>query len=220
MGEAGELGGAEAHHGAPVGVEAHGRDEGKPRRGGAGGGRLDLFLGRHGLDPEQIDPTLGQGRGLLGEGGNGRFGGEGTQRLEELACRPDRAGDHHGPAGGIGDAPGDPGRLAIVFAHLVLLLVQLQAIGAAPEAVGEDDVRSRLDHAAVKRLDALGMLEVPELGRIAAHEAHGEEVGAGGAVREKEGALGQKLLQSFRHGADPSPSRPERQGSQAKEFLP
>ena len=57
-----------------------------------------------------------------------------------------------------------------------------------------------LDHAAMERLDLVGMLEIPKLRRLAGHQAHGEEIGAHGPIGEKEGPFGKKLLQALGHG--------------------
>ena len=65
------------------------------------------------------------------------------------------------------------------------------------ERVGEDDVGARVDEPAVQVLHPVGMVDVPELGRLTGVEAHPEVVGAGGAVGEQH-ALGGEELGEYR----------------------
>src|SRR6202035_2967837 len=89
----------------------------------------------------------------------------------------------------------------------LLELVQHQAPAVGPETVGQDDVRTRIDKRPMQALDPIGMLGVPEFGRIARGQAHGEKVGAGRAVRQQRPAFGQKRLQHVRYSRRP-PLRP------------
>ena len=159
------LGRGHPHHGAAVGVEAEGGDDRQAGGGGTGDGGRDLVLRRHGLDPQHVDPAIGQGARLLGEGLGAVRDGERAERLEQLAGRTHGAADHDLAAGlgalGIGDASADPGRSLVHRLHPVLPLVQLEAVPAAAEAVGQHDVRAGLDHGAVQGLDPVGMVEVP-----------------------------------------------------------
>jgi hypothetical protein len=43
----------------------------------------------------------------------------------------------------------------------------------------------------MQTLDTVRVIEVPQLRRFARHEAHAEEVAAGGTIGEQIGALGQ-----------------------------
>ena len=153
----------------------------------------ELVLRGHGLDPDDVGAALGERLGLLGEGGGTLGDGEGAERLEQLAGRADVAGDHDlaalAGALGVGDAAGDAGGQLVQLGDAVLGLVQLQAIARAAEAVGEDDVGAGRDHGAVQGLDAVDMLDVPQLRRVAGEQAHVEQVGAGGAIGQQVGPL-------------------------------
>ena len=191
--EDGDLGRCHAHHGAAVGIEGEGADDGQAGPAGALDGGRELVLRRHGLDPDDVGAALGEGVGLLGERGGALGDGERAERLEQLAGRADVAGDHDLAAAAgalvVGDAAGDAGGQLVQLGDAVLGLVQLQAIARAAEAIGEDDVGAGRDHGAVQRLDAVDVIDVPQLGRVAGEQAHVEQVGAGGAIGQQEGPL-------------------------------
>ena len=67
--EDGDLGRRDPHHGAAVGVEGEGADDGQAGPAGALDGGREFVLRRHGLDPDDVGAALGEGMGLLGEGG-------------------------------------------------------------------------------------------------------------------------------------------------------
>ncbi len=69
--------------------------------------------------------------------------------------------------------------------HAVLGLVQLQPVAVGAEGVGEDDVGAGVDEGAEQRVDRVGVVEVPKLGRVARRQPGGEEVGAGRPVGEQ-----------------------------------
>ena len=118
-----------------------------------------------------------------------------SERSQEVARRSDRTGDDDGPPRAVGDFARDPGGQAIELAGPALELVQHQAAAVGPETVGQNDVGARVDESLMQALDPVRMLGVPEFGRIAGSQAHGEQVGAGRAVREQRPAFGQKGLQ-------------------------
>ena len=67
----------------------------------------------------------------------------------------------------VGDAAADARGELVQLGDAILRLVQLQAIAAAAETVGEDDISAGGDHGAVQVLDAVGMIDVPQFRRIA-----------------------------------------------------
>ena len=81
-------------------VEGHRHDHGKARRGAADAlERGVALLDRgQGLDPEQVDTAARERGGLLGEDLDGILKRERPERLEDLARRPDVAGDEGLPA--------------------------------------------------------------------------------------------------------------------------
>src|SRR6516162_8773750 len=60
----------------------------------------------------------------------------------------------------------------------------------------------------MQALDPVRMLGVPEFGRIAGGQAHGEEICAGSAVRQQPPALGQEGLQHVGFSWRPPPRLP------------
>src|SRR5262245_54569968 len=108
--------------------------------------------------------------------------GERANRFENFARRPDRASDIDGPARRIGFRPGVPRSGNVDLAYPALRVVKLEAMAAAAEAVGQDDIGACLDEAAMQGSYSIGMLEVPQLRRIAGDEAHLEIIGSGCAV--------------------------------------
>ena len=79
--------------------------------------------------------------------------------------------------------------------HAVLGVVQLQPVPVAAERVREDDVGARVDERPVQLLHPFGMVDVPELGRLARLEAHLEVVRAGRAVGEQHPARCQECFE-------------------------
>ena len=93
--------GRDAHHGAAVGVEAHGGDERQSRLGGTFDGGAQFFLGRHGFNPQHVNAALLQGHGLFLEGGDAFLMGHGADGHEDFAGGADGAADINGAAGRV-----------------------------------------------------------------------------------------------------------------------
>ena len=199
MHEAHEIRRCQAHHGATVGVEAHRRDDGEARARGTFHRGHDFFLRRHGLDPDDVGTTGLQSQGLLAEGGNTVFFRERAQGLEQLAGRAHRARNHDLAATLVGDAACDLGRALVDLGHAVLKIMQLQPVARPAEGIGEDDVGPGIDKALMQPLDAVDMVEVPKLRRVAGLQAHLKQIGAGGAVRHQEGLFRQQPQESVTH---------------------
>ena len=125
--------------------------------------------------------------------------GERAERREQLAGRPDRAGDDHGAGSGVRDLARELGRAAIELEDAAFGAVQLQAVTIAAERVGEDEVGTGVDERAVELLHPLGVLDVPELRRLARLEAHREVVGAGRAVGQEHPAGCEKGVERAAH---------------------
>ena len=189
MGQCGHGGGnvarGEPHHGAAVGIKAHGADDRAPEPGCALDGRLHFLVRGDGLNPEHIRPAAHQGLGLLAKclacirdlqrpyGSVDLAGGANGARYYHLAA----ALAHH--------LARDAGCGLIEFRHPSLVSVEFQSVAVTTEAVGENDVGTGFDEAAVIGRDPVGMVDVPGLGRVAGLQAHRKQVGAGGAIGEK-----------------------------------
>ena len=181
----GHPGRGDAHHRAARGVKAHGAAPGHSGQlGGLSGGLV--FLGRRdGFHPQHIGAALFQPLGLFVKHLDRHRIGQRAHRLHDLAGRPDGTRHHHRTTGGIGHLAAQFGGGAVQFAHPVLGAVQFQARRIAAERIGQKQVRSGIDRAAIQRADLLGLVHVPQLRRVARAEAHVEQVGAGGAISQK-----------------------------------
>lgn len=88
---------------------------------------------------------------------------------------------------------------SVEFTDAVLGSVQLQAMACTTEAVGQDDVRARIDEAPVVRAHVVRLIDVPQLRRLARLQAKFEQVGPGPAVGEEHRFLGEQSLQRPGH---------------------
>ncbi len=113
-----------------------------------------------------------------------RFG-EHAERLEEVARGADGTRHDDRPASFVGHRARVLCREPVDLAHAVLHSVQHQPASVTAEAVGQDDVGPCIDETLVQGTHAIRMLQVPHLRRVARREAHGEQVGAGGAIGEQ-----------------------------------
>ena len=95
-----------------------------------------------------------------------------AERLEERAGRADRAGDDHRPLGGLGDLAGELGGRRASSPTRASAPWSASRWRLHAEGVRQDDVGAGVDEAAVQVLHPLGMVDVPELGRLAGVEAH------------------------------------------------
>ena len=84
---------------------------------------------------------------------------------------------------------------SIEFARSSLELMQHKAAAIGSETVGQNDIRTGVGKSLMQALDPVRMLGVPEFWRIAGSQTHGEQIGAGRAVRQQRPAFGQKGLQ-------------------------
>ena len=98
-------------------------------------------------------------------------------------------GNDHRSRGGVGDLAGHLGGPLGQLVHPTLGPVQLETMTIAAERVGQDDVGAGVDELLVQRAHLVGMVDVPELGRVAGTEAPFEVVRACRAVG-KQGAPG------------------------------
>ena len=71
--------------------------------------------------------------------------------------------------------------------------MQRESVPVAAEGIGQDDVGTRFDEPAVQLLDPLGVLDVPEFGRVARRESHLEVVGPRGTVGEQHPTGGEQI---------------------------
>ena len=178
----------DAHHGAAVGIEAHGGDDGQACCGTALDGGLELLLRRHGLDPDHVRAAFLQRHGLFGEGLDSIVMGECADGFHDLARGADGATDIDGAARCIGLRAGVLRGGDVELSHLALRIVELQAMAVAAEGIGEDDVRACLDEAAVQRAHPFRMIEIPHFRGVARFETHLEVIRARGPIGQQPGA--------------------------------
>ena len=198
-----ERGGRDAHHRAAGGVEAGGDRIGHAALARRERRRAHFLRRRHGLDPGDVRAAFAQALDLLDEDVDRLVFAQRSERSEEVAGRSDRSGDDDRPPGAVGDFARVLGGETVEFARSSLELVQHQAAAIGPETVGQNDVGAGVDEGLMQALDPVRMLGVPELWRIAGGQAHGEQVGAGRAVRQQRPAFGQKGLQHVRFSQGP-----------------
>ena len=79
-------------------------------------------------------------------------------------------------------------------------LVQLEAMAVAAEGVGEDDVGAGIDELLMQRAHLVGLIDVPELRRVACTEPAFEVVGARRPVGQQRAAGGQQFRKRSSHG--------------------
>ncbi len=140
-------------------------------------------------------PPAARPRDLLGERVERFVVGERAERGEQLAGRPDRAGDDDWAGRGVGDFPRELGGAPVELEDAILRVVQLQPMAVPAERVRQDEVGTGVDERPVQLLDALGMVHVPKLGRLPGLETHQEVVRARRAVGEHHPARRQQVFE-------------------------
>ena len=180
----------------PARVEARGHGIGHAERAGGARGGADFLGRRHGLDPDDVGAALLQPLDLFDENLDRLVLGERPERREQIAGRPDRAGDDDRPPGAIGGVARDFGGERDSVRASGLRAVQHQPAAVAAETIGQDDVGAGVDEALMQRADFVRMVVVPEFRDFARGEAHLEQIGAGRAVGEQRTAFGE---QGFKH---------------------
>ena len=93
----------------------------------------------------------------------------------------------------VGDLAGDLGGPLGQLVHTTLGTVQLETVTIAAERVGQDDVGAGVDELLVQGANLVGVVDVPELRRIAGTEPALEVVGASRAVGEQGATGGQQF---------------------------
>ena len=158
-------------------------------------GGLDLVEVGHRLDPDEVHPAGDQRGRLLPEDIDGDLVVERAEWGDDLAARPDVAGDERRAARGVdlraGEDRGGPVQLVDALAQAV----EPEAQTVATERVGHDDLRPGGEIAALDAPDHLGLGEVPDLRRIAELQPVGEEHGPHRAVGHDRGAVGQQVAE-------------------------
>lgn len=109
---------------------------------------------------------------------------ERPKRGEDIAGRTHRSRDDDATARCAGDRTGVLSGEPVELRGAGLEPVQREAPAIAAKTVGQDDVRARVYEGLVQGLDPVGVGGVPKLGRLASSEAHREQIGAGGAIRQ------------------------------------
>ena len=162
-----EFGRCDAHHGAAIGVEAHGGDNGQAAFGCALDGGFQFFLAGHGFDPDDIRATLLQRMGLFFECGHAIGMGERAYGLEDFARGANGTGHDDGAIHSISFRTGVFGGGDVHIGHAVLQIMQLQAIAVAAEGIGENNVGSCRDEPLVQIAHALRVVEIPHFRGVA-----------------------------------------------------
>ena len=143
----------------------------------------------HGFHDDEIAARRLGGAGLFGEDIEGLVEGEGAQRLEQRAGRPDVAG-HQRRSG----RPRVGRSRRVHLGHRGIGARELQAVGA--EGVGGDAVGASFHVLTLDGYDGLGVREVQQI----RHRVDGMETGrldesAHAAIEQQVGAAGQGLGQ-------------------------
>ena len=99
--------------------------------------------------------------------------------------------------GGVSDLAGQARRGAVQLTNAVLCVVKLQTVARAAKAVGQDYVGTGRHHATVQIDQAFGVVDVPQLWRIAGLQAQREQIGAHGAIGDQIGLFGKKCLKAI-----------------------
>lgn len=137
-------------------VEGQGDDDREVGRDGLDGvhGRLDLGEVAHRLDDHEVDAAVDETAHLLLEHALRLGGGEGAERLEQLARGADVAGRGRRPwAGGLAR---DPRPFAVELVDALAQALELEPRTRAAEGVGRDDRRARVEVGAVDGGDVVG----------------------------------------------------------------
>ncbi len=168
--------------------------------------RLHLLRRRHRLDPRDVGPTRDQRLDLLTERLERVGLGEIAERFEQRSPsarptpprrrgapppRPPRRRARRPAGRARGPGPRAP--------------CSVEAVPVAAERVGEDDVGAGVDEPPVQVLHPVGVVDVPELGRLTGVEAHREVVRAGGAVGEQHTLGGEELGEFDAHAGTVAP---------------
>ena len=186
-----------------AGVEGHRRDQrdaGRHATDALDGG-LDLGQVGHRLDPDQVDAAGHERRRLLGEDVDRLVVLERPGRRQDRAARPDVAGDQ-GVASGRIDLVAQEDRGGLVeLGDPVLETVQAEPHPVATERVGHEDLRPGVEVAAMDPPDDVGLRQVPDFGRVAEHQAVGEEHRAHRTVGDDRPVRGDQVAPALARGA-------------------
>ena len=194
--------GRDAHHRVAARVEGHRGDQGDPGRHApdALDGGLDLGQVGHRLDPDEVDATGHERGSLLGEDVDRLVVVERPGRGEDRAARTDVAGDQRVATGRIDLAAQEDRGGLVELGDAVLEAVQAEPHPVATERVGHEDLRPGVEVAAMDPADDVRLGQVPDLGRVAEHQAVGEEHRAHRAVGEDRPVGGDQLAPALARG--------------------
>ena len=192
----------QAHHRAASGIKAHRAAPGHiGQREGFGGG-AELFGGTDGFDPQHIRATGFQPLGLFMEHLHRPVMGQGAHRCHDFAGRPDRACHHHDPARLVSDIAADFGGDPVDLAHAAVKAMQFQAGCIAAESVGQKQITPCRNRALIQGSDPVRVVHIPHFRRVARHQAHIEQGGAGGSIGQNPVAGRKQAGKSVGHRAE------------------
>ena len=124
-----------------------------------------------------------------------RFGlvkGQGANGLHDFASGTHAAGHGHTATTAVSHFAGDLSSQRIELGHAALRVVELEPVHSAAKAVGQNNVSPCVHKILVQFGDAIRVLGVPELRRVARHQADIEQVAAGGTIGQKPVSGGQQ----------------------------
>jgi hypothetical protein len=122
---------------------------------------------------------------------------------QSTSTPPARARNDHWSRCRVGRLPRHPCRRLVELADPGLGGMQLEPVGVAAEAVGQDDVGARLDELAMEVDHAIGVVDIPELGAVAGFEPAPEEPGAHAAIGQEHAALVEQRAEGVGHRVSP-----------------
>ncbi len=137
---------------------------------------------------------------LFAEDGLSLVFGQGSGRAENIAGRPHGPGDDDGAIAVVDDLACEAGGgCRQLGATLFKSFVQFQSQPVAAEAVGQDDVGSGFDEAAMNGQHLFRLLEIPALRCLSGLQPESEHAGAHGAVGQEPRAIAEQLFERGLH---------------------
>jgi len=148
-------------------------------------GSANFFNRRHGFNPCNIGPALFETEHLVDEDFNRVFFRQRAKRREKITCRTNGTGDNNRTTSFVSHRARMGSGKLVNLARAVLHIMQHQATTIAAEAVCENDIRPGIDKALMQRLDAVGLINVPDLRRFPRDKTHFEKIGPRCAVGDE-----------------------------------
>ena len=84
----------------------------------------------------------------------------------------------------------------VQLVHPLLRAVQFKPVAGTAKAVGQNEVAARVNEGAIMDPHLVRRFKIPDLRGLPVGQAHGEQVGAGGPIRQQPLPLIEKLLRA------------------------